>query len=605
VPFIAGGKTTLANGHALCCPCNLKKGASMSRELLDWQKDCAEAFSGEFLNEKNFVVYAGTGAGKTVAGSKCIYDHLLRESKDIVIVVVPYRDIKTGWANALKERGLEVAVKPSEIAEDTSVIVTTYGGAPGVLNYVVKEYLDSDDRRKIFFVFDEFHHLEETNIWASVFVSFEDTRVSRRLLLSGTPWREKGQLPNAWVQYDEDDEVIPHVRHTYGMNVNAEDKQRNTVEVKFQPTRVYGVERIGLEEVPYDSDRTVRSDSLAPFVSFSDLEEFRERDGLRELLHKAIEKLDALRLTNPLVGGIIFVANKQAGEAVRDYMREIGEDPLLIISDDPLAHKQLGEFRESPIRKWIIAIDMVSEGVDIPRLRVVADFSNRKTLLHIMQRWGRVLRRLRDKNYKPVANDCEAYIFFAGHKQLTYVAEKIEEDVKKEHREGGGGEEPPPPPRPRQILTTNGEDRPSIFKGKQIEDQIEQVADWILATNFNDIRSDNLGLKGAINLAAYLVKTGVVPPEFFQDREDFRVPSFPEQQERTKDDIVRDYKKITDHIIMRGFEGDAAAALKMINQINGVSAWSRKHKTAEQLKGREHACMLAYQNLFGVAWEDR
>lgn len=583
----------------------------MTVKLLDWQKECVDKFIDTKYDAeyRNFVIYAGTGSGKTIAGSQCVYDHLCEYGTDLCIVAVPYRAIKNGWADALRRYGLEVAAKPTEIANDTSVIVTTYGGAPSVIHYVTREM----PSRRILFVFDEFHHLEETNSWAGTFINFPDNRVSRRILLSGTPWRENGNIPDGWVKYDENDEIIAHVRHTYGDNVNApDDEQRNTVSVKFKPIRVHGVERVykedgTQEDAPYDSDKTRRSDSMSPFVRFSDIESLRDRQGLRELLHNAVDQLSALRLRNPLVGGIVFVQDRHAGKAVQHYLEELGRRAVLITSDDSLAHKQLQEFRENPMMEWLVAIDMVSEGVDIPRLRVVADLTNRATLMHIIQRWGRVLRRLRDRNRIPVQNDCDAYIFFIKHAQLQYVADEIEKDVRTERREENGtsGDATPPTRRQIETLTHNGEWKDATFKGVHIEDQIERVADWILTVDFNGVRTARLGLNGAINLAQYMVNAGAVPEEFFRDKTDFNIPSDPPPVPESKDDVVAEYTKISNHIMMRGFLGNHEDAMAAINFEHGVSSWKRDNKTMEQLCKRRDACKRVYLRCFGEVWGDR
>ena len=49
-------------------------------------------------------------------------------------------------------------------------------------------------------------------------------------------------------------------------------------------------------------------------------------------------------------------------------MAEIaGEMPAVALSDDPDASSHIKAFTHSP-RRWLVACDMVSEGVDIPRL---------------------------------------------------------------------------------------------------------------------------------------------------------------------------------------------------------------------------------------------
>ena len=61
------------------------------------------------------------------------------------------------------------------------------------------------------------------------------------------------------------------------------------------------------------------------------------------------------------------------------HVREItGEAPTLVLSDDVGSGKRIEEFAASDSR-WMVAVRMVSEGVDIPRLRVGVYASAAKT----------------------------------------------------------------------------------------------------------------------------------------------------------------------------------------------------------------------------------
>src|SRR5690606_28623462 len=65
--------------------------------------------------------------------------------------------------------------------------------------------------------------------------------------------------------------------------------------------------------------------------------------------------------------------------------------PTLVLSDDPQASKKITKFAESEDR-WMVAVRMVSEGVDVPRLAVGVYATNTATPLFFAQAVGRFVR---------------------------------------------------------------------------------------------------------------------------------------------------------------------------------------------------------------------
>ena len=63
----------------------------------------------------------------------------------------------------------------------------------------------------------------------------------------------------------------------------------------------------------------------------------------------------------------------------------------VVVSDDPTASKKIAEFAQND-RPWLVAVRMVSEGVDIPRLRVGVFATTTSTELFFRQAVGRFVR---------------------------------------------------------------------------------------------------------------------------------------------------------------------------------------------------------------------
>ncbi len=66
----------------------------------------------------------------------------------------------------------------------------------------------------------------------------------------------------------------------------------------------------------------------------------------------------------------------------------------MVLSDDPGASARISEFTDSD-RRWLVAVRMVSEGVDIPRLAVGVYATSTSTPLFFAQAVGRFVRARR------------------------------------------------------------------------------------------------------------------------------------------------------------------------------------------------------------------
>src|SRR5215469_7353391 len=74
--------------------------------------------------------------------------------------------------------------------------------------------------------------------------------------------------------------------------------------------------------------------------------------------------------------------------------RVSGTRPVVVLSDDPAASKKIAKFAASDDR-WMVAVRMVSEGVDVPRLAVGVYATSVSTALFFAQAVGRFVRARR------------------------------------------------------------------------------------------------------------------------------------------------------------------------------------------------------------------
>ncbi|HEV2062312.1 MAG TPA: helicase-related protein, partial [Solirubrobacteraceae bacterium] len=231
---------------------------------------------------------------------------------------------------------------------------------------------------------DEAHHLGDDLAWGDGFkIAFGKAR--RWLLLSGTPFRSD-QSPIPGVRY-EGGVAVPDVSYTYA------DAVRDGVcrSVAF---------------VPYDGTLQWQSGDDMIETSFGEALTAREAgrryrtaistelpDGLPRILSGAHAKLLEIRAGGHRdAGGLVVTADSEHARAVAKALKEMtGASPTVVLHTEAQAHRKLDAFRRGR-EPWIVAVNMVSEGVDIPRLRVGVYATVAKTPLIFRQIVGRFVR---------------------------------------------------------------------------------------------------------------------------------------------------------------------------------------------------------------------
>jgi superfamily II DNA or RNA helicase len=123
-------------------------------------------------------------------------------------------------------------------------------------------------------------------------------------------------------------------------------------------------------------------------------------EWLPAVLDQAHEQLTAIRASQPHAGGLIIAIDHEHAKGIVDLMRRRhGVTPTLVLSDDPTASARIEHFAEGSM-PWIVAVRMVSEGVDIPRLRVGVFATNTATELFFRQAAGRLVRWTRGMRHQ-------------------------------------------------------------------------------------------------------------------------------------------------------------------------------------------------------------
>ncbi|HEU4977937.1 MAG TPA: DEAD/DEAH box helicase family protein [Solirubrobacteraceae bacterium] len=330
-----------------------------------------------------FLLSAAPGAGKTRPALVLARELLRAGAVRRVAVVCPTAPLTRQWAAAAARLGVHLAPDASELRPP--------GGFQGVaVTYARVAASAARWERQCtaatLVIADEAHHLGDELAWGEGFArAFAAT--DRRLLLSGTPFRSDA-LPIPGVRY-EDGVAAPDVSYTYA------DAVRDGI---CRPVTF----------IPYDGVLQWRSGEDVVEASFADALVGREasrryrtaisvelEDGLPRILAAAHERLEGLRAGGHRdAGGLVVAADGEHARAIAKVLRAVtGQAPTVVLHTEARAAQKLVAFTKSRDR-WLVAVNMVSEGVDIPRLRVGVYATAAKTPLVFRQIVGRFVRTI-------------------------------------------------------------------------------------------------------------------------------------------------------------------------------------------------------------------
>jgi superfamily II DNA or RNA helicase len=345
---------------------------------------------------RDFLLVATPGAGKTAFALRIAAELLGDRSVDTITVVVPTEHLKTQWALAAAADGIALDPKFRNSAAHTSAeyhgIVVTYAQ---VASHPARHRVRTESRRTLV-IFDEIHHGGDAKSWGdSIREAFGDA--TRRLALTGTPFRsDDAAIP--FVRYEPDGNGLLRsaADHTYGYaDALADGVVRPVVFLAYsgetrwrvgagsENERVYAA-RLG---EPASIEHTARAwrTALDPAGEWMPAVISAADTRLRQLRDGGV----------PDAGGMIIASDQKTARAYAVLLERLtGEVATVVVSDDPGSSERIATFSAGTSR-WLVAVRMVSEGVDVPRLAVGVYATSASTPLYFAQAIGRFVRSRR------------------------------------------------------------------------------------------------------------------------------------------------------------------------------------------------------------------
>jgi len=372
------------------------------------------------------LLSAAPGAGKTRPALELARAHLKSGEATSVLVACPTGPLTRQWARAASRLGIELAVdapspRPPRGFDGVAVTYARVAKAPGRWERAAGA--------RTLVVADEAHHLGEELAWGQAFARALGG-CARWLLLSGTPFRSDA-TPIPGVRYDPEGLAQPDVSYSYAEAV-VDGICRPVCFVTFDGTLSW---RSGDEviESSFETVLTPREASRRYRTAIStDLP-----DGLPRILREADGRLRTLRNDgHPDAGGLVIAADSAHARRIAALLREAtGQRPLVVLHTEPRAAEKLAAFTNAR-DPWIVAVNMVSEGVDIPRLRVGVYATAAKTPLVFRQIIGRFVRTIAARHAEPSWLYIPADPVLAAH--AATVRDEIRHALRPAEDEGAG-----------------------------------------------------------------------------------------------------------------------------------------------------------------------
>ncbi len=390
-------------------------GSVRALGLRTWQREALTSYLQGFRQGQRVALWEATpGAGKTRAALMLVRHQLKSANARSVLIVVPTAHLRTQWAQAAAELGLQL---DSCFSGARAGLTADFQGA--VVTYqqmgTTEQYFRTLAAQSVV-ILDEVHHAADGLSWGNALLRCLSS--ARYILcLSGTAFRSDSN-PIPFINYDRDGVSCPEFSYSYARAVE---------EGVCRPTAflTYG------GDVSWCENDTVLSvqfaDALDPGNSARRLRAALDPSTgwVQPMLRDAHEMLLATRREHANAAGLLVCADQTHARQMARLLHSVcGEKPMLVLSDDSAATKNIKHFSKSN-QLWLVACNMVSEGVDIPRLRVGVYGTTIRTKMYFRQFLGRIVRRTAEGGSPQVA-----YFYLPADPYLHQLAEEIESEIK-------------------------------------------------------------------------------------------------------------------------------------------------------------------------------
>jgi superfamily II DNA or RNA helicase len=368
-----------------------------AQRLRAWQAEALDHYfasdgpDGVGKGPRDYLAAATPGAGKTTFALRLASELLRRNVVDRIVIVAPTEHLKTQWADAAARVSIRIDPYfsnrhsvPSRQYQGVAVTYAQVATKPSVHHDLILS-------ARTLVILDEVHHGGDALSWGDA-LREAYSRATRRLLLSGTPFRSD-TAPIPFVEYHPDENGIRLSRtdYSYGYRRALEDGVVRPVLFLVYAGQMRWRTKAGEEmEAQLGQDNTKDITAQAWRTALDPNGEW-----IPAVLRSADRRLTEVREQVPDAGGLVIATDQTAARAYAAILEGLtGETPTVVLSDEAEASARIERFSNDTSR-WMVAVRMVSEGVDVPRLAVGVYATSASTPLYFAQAIGRFVRARR------------------------------------------------------------------------------------------------------------------------------------------------------------------------------------------------------------------
>lgn len=358
--------------------------------LRAWQEEAIRLYLEK--EPRDFLASATPGAGKTTFALRLAAVLRANHTVQQIVVVAPTEHLKTQWADAAFRAGIRL--NPSYSNSDGlgygrhyHGVVVTYAqvAMKPVQHRLLTEHADT------MVILDEIHHGGDALSWGDAIREAYGS-AKRRLSLTGTPFRSD-DAPIPFVQYapQGDGSTVSLTDYDYGYGRALADGIVRPVIFMVYAGAMRWQTSTGEEMEARLGEGNTKDITAQAWRTALD----PAGDWIEKVLHAANRRLSEVRQQIHDAGGLVIATDHASARAYAQLLQRItGEEVALILSDDAGASERIDAYSRGESR-WMVAVRMVSEGVDVPRLAVGVYATSSSTPLFFAQAIGRFVRSRR------------------------------------------------------------------------------------------------------------------------------------------------------------------------------------------------------------------
>lgn len=574
--------------------------------LRPWQQAAANELLSTWKESPSAkpLIAASPGAGKTWFSVVTVQRAMADFSIELVVVVSPSVNIKEQWRDTFKSAGIKAHARADNEAlrfrvdnghnptEDWRAICVTYAQ----LARDPELFAEIARRKRTLVIADEVHHADDKECFGRALEQLAE-EAALRLALSGTPFNSTGgalAMCESVEDLDETGRAIRRAKPVYTYSYGDAIHQSACRPTEFLKRTGKGTST--WKSLANDSvfQRTIdlakanKTDSIGPLL---------DPDGefFAKMAEDALTALTDIKSADSKAGMLIVAKDKDHGARICQMIESLCRvnpawsryQTLEIYNDTPKAHERIRQLdRDST--DIVVTVRMISEGVDVKRLRVGLYATDYRTRMFFIQFVGRFIRwedRLDSTQH--------ARIIIPAHPDLILFAREIEQMIDQALIPGeadGSGEKPDAKNEYIGTETTAGEDG-LIYRGEEENERNLAQLFFDKHPSLRGMLPESLAIKAAkdANMGGSQHHASNAPEEDWG---------------RKNDQLVRAIVR-TDPALEALSDGDAHSRVN--GRANRAVGITRKDKmTPEDVLKRRHAYLLDWLRAVrsGAAWED-